>query len=78
MGHKIAEAIIEDREIKYIDKQLPKGRIRAHIIYDTENETLPDTSLENMVRDTYGIYKDINVLYESKKIREDWERTIDR
>ena len=34
MGHEIAEAIIEDGQLKYISKKLPKGRIKVHVIYD--------------------------------------------
>ena len=35
MAHVIAEAIIENGQLRYIDKKLPNGRIKAHIIYDT-------------------------------------------
>lgn len=77
MGHKIVEAIIEDKQIKYLDRQLPSGRIKAHIIYDTENETLSETEVAIIVKETSGIYKDIDVISESTKIRASWERDID-
>ena len=77
MGHKIVEAIIEDKQIKYLDRQLPSGRIKAHIIYDTENEPLSETEIAIIVKETSGIYKDIDVISESRKIRASWERDID-
>lgn len=77
MGHKIVEAIIEDKQIKYLDRQLPSGRIKAHIIYDTEDETLSETEIAIIVKETSGIYKDIDVISESRKIRASWERNID-
>ena len=34
MGHKIAEAIIENGVLKHVDKKLPRGEITVHIIYE--------------------------------------------
>ena len=50
MGHKIAEAIIENGQLKYIEKTLPTGRIKVHIIYDSVEETLPETEMSRIVR----------------------------
>jgi hypothetical protein len=36
VGHKVAEAIIENGEITYVDTELPKGKITVRIIYDTD------------------------------------------
>jgi hypothetical protein len=40
MAHKIAEAIIENGEIKYINRKLPHGRMKVHLIYDVGEETI--------------------------------------
>lgn len=74
MAHKIAEAIIENMQLRYIDKKLPDGKIKVHIIYDTEEENITDDELLKIVKETSGIYKKINVEKEAKKLRQDWER----
>ncbi|MBM4137630.1 MAG: hypothetical protein FJ241_12495 [Nitrospira sp.] len=76
MGHKIAEAIIENGQIKYVNKKLPIGRIKVHLIYDAVEETAPEIEVANMVRETSGIYKDIDVEAESRKLRTSWERGV--
>ncbi|MDR4503339.1 MAG: hypothetical protein MRK01_00930 [Candidatus Scalindua sp.] len=76
MGHKIVEAIIENGQIKYVNNTLPAGMIKVHLIYDCDNEEQYYSKAEvtKMVRETSGIYKDIDVEAESKKLRESWER----
>ena len=74
MGHKIIEAIIENGRLKYVDKSLPAGRIKVHIIYDAAEETVPETEIARIVMETSGLYKDIDVDAESRKLRESWER----
>lgn len=74
MGHKITEAIIENGQLKYIEKTLPAGRIKVHIIYDAIEETLPETEMARIVRESSGLYANIDVDAESKKLRENWER----
>ncbi len=76
MGHKIVEAIIEDGQLKYVDKKLPGGRIRVHIVYDAEEKTIPETEVTRIVKETSGIYKDIDVEANSKALRESWERNV--
>ncbi|MGR3310101.1 MAG: hypothetical protein ACUZ77_04935 [Candidatus Brocadiales bacterium] len=76
MGHKIAEAIIENGQIKYINKKLPCGKIKVHLIYDDTEETLSDAEVARIVRETSGIYKDIDVEDESTKLRTNWERNV--
>ena len=76
MGHKIVEAIIEDGQLKYVDKKLPPGRIKVHIVYDAEEKTIPEVEVTRIVKETSGIYKDIDVASESKKLRENWERNV--
>ncbi len=76
MGHKIAEAIIENGQLKYIEKTLPAGRIKVHIIYDAIEETLPETELARIVRESSGLYTNIDVDAESRKLRESWERNV--
>lgn len=76
MGHKIVEAIIENKQIKYSDRKLPVGRIKAHIIYDSDEEVLTESEITRAVKETAGIYKKLDVKYESKKLRSNWERVI--
>jgi hypothetical protein len=33
MAHKIAEANVEEGQIKSVSKKLPHGRIKVHLIY---------------------------------------------
>jgi len=76
MGHKIAEAIIENGQLKYIEKTLPAGRLKVHIIYDAVEETLPETEMARIVREASGLYTNIDVDAESRKLRESWERNV--
>ena len=76
MGHKIAEAIIENGQIKYVNQKLPVGNIKVHLIYDAAEEPAPEIEVANMVRETAGIYKEIDVEAESIKLRTGWERGV--
>ncbi len=76
MAHKIVEAIIESGQLKYISQKLPGGRIRVHLIYDVVEKTLPKSEMARIIRETSGIYKDIDVETESRKLRENWERNV--
>ncbi len=77
MGHKIAEAIIENGKITYLDKKLPGGIIKVHLIYDIEEETFSEREIASIIRETAGIYKDINVEDESHRLRYEWNRDIE-
>lgn len=74
MGHKIIEAVIENGQLKYLDKKLPDGQIKVHLVYDAIDETLPTDVIAKIVKETSGIYKDIDAQDESKKLREEWGR----
>ena len=76
MGHKIAEAIIENGKIKYINKELPQKTMKVHIIYDDIEVAIPSGELLKIVKETSGLYKEIDVVLESKQIRENWERDV--
>jgi len=76
MGNKIVEAIIEDGQIKYVDRKLPPGRIRVHLIYDAAEEISQEIDGLRIVAQTSGIYKDIDGEAESRKLRASWERNI--
>jgi hypothetical protein len=76
MGHKIVEAIIEDGQIKYVDRKLPPGRIRVHLIYDASKDIFQEIDRTRIVAQTSGIYKDIDGEAESRKLRASWERNI--
>lgn len=76
MGHKIAEAVIEDGQLKYIDKKLPAGRLKVHLIYDSVETAISRNDAQRIVRETAGIYKDIDAESESNKLRGEWERNV--
>lgn len=71
---KVVEAVIEDGQLKHVDKKLPGGRIRVLFIYAMDKENLSENEVSRIVRETSGIYKDIDEETESKKLRESWER----
>ena len=77
MGHQIIEAILENGQIKQISKALPRKKIKVHIIYDVEEEN-NEKELMQLVEETSGIYKGIDVDEESTKIRRGWERRYGR
>jgi hypothetical protein len=77
MAHIIAEAIIENGKLTYVDKKLPPGRIRAHIIYDIDNleeERGSKVNLSRIVKETHGIYRHIRPETESRALRKSWGR----
>jgi predicted DNA-binding antitoxin AbrB/MazE fold protein len=76
MGHKIAEAIIENGVLKYVNKKLPSGKINVHIIYDESKEVLQENETQKIVKETSAIYKNINVEVETRKLRDSWERNV--
>ena len=75
MGHEIIEAIIEDGHIKSVNKKLPQGKMKVHLIYDSE-ETCKEIDKAKIIAETSGIYKDIDAEAEAKKIRRDWDRNV--
>ena len=77
MSRKIAEAIIENGKIKSIDRKLPKGRIKVHLIYDAVEEALPEEYAKMIVAETSGLYKNIDAEVESRKLRAEWERNVE-
>ena len=74
MGHKVAEAIIENGKLTYVDKELPKGKIKVHIIYDIEEDKIKADKAALIIKETAGIYKDADAAQEAKRLREEWER----
>lgn len=76
MGHKIVEAIIEDGQLKYVNGELPKGKINVHLIYDNAKEPLEEKDIMKILEETSGIYKEIDGAKESMKLRESWERGL--
>lgn len=73
---KVVEAVIEDGQLKHVDKKLPDGKIRVLLIYDVDEENLPKSEVLRIVRETSGIYKNIDGETESKILRESWERNV--
>lgn len=76
MAHKIAEAILENGQIKHVNKKLPGGRMKVHLIYDVGGQTVSAVEISKIVEGTSGIYKNVDVERESKKLRGEWERNV--
>ena len=76
MAHKIAEAIIEDGQIKYVNKKLPRGKMKVHLIYDVGGETVSTVEASKIVQATLGIYRDVDAEAESRRLRAEWERNV--
>jgi hypothetical protein len=76
MAHRIAEAIIENGQIKHVNKRLPPRRMKVHLIYDVGEETLSPGEQSKIVKETLGIYKGIDAEAESRQLRADWERNV--
>jgi len=49
---KVVEAVTEDGQLKHVDKKLPDGRIRVLLIYDVDEEHLPQNDVLRIVRET--------------------------
>ncbi len=74
MAHKIAEAIIEKGRIKSVSRKLPQGKMKVHLIYDVGDGKVSDQEVSRIIEETSGIYRDIDVEAEGRKLRADWER----
>ncbi len=77
MGHQIVEAILEDGQIVSVNRKLPRGKMKVHLIYDTEG-TVREAGAEQAVAETSGIYQGIDAEAEARKLRTGWERNVDR
>ena len=74
MGHRVVDAIIEDGQLKYVGEKLPAGRLRVHLIYDTNEEMTVQRKAREIVKKTAGIYPDIDPAAEAKMLRRGWDR----
>jgi len=77
MERKIVEAIIQDGQLKDVEGKLPPGEIKVHLIYDLE-EPSDATQIMNILRETSGIYKEIDAETQARKLRQDWDRNLDK
>ena len=73
MGHQIAEAIIEDGRLINVNKKLPSGKIKVHLIYDDDVDFFR-IDLSSLIKKTSGIYPEIDAEKESGQLREEWCR----
>jgi len=73
---KVAKAVIENGKIKSIDKKLPPGEIKVKLLYSVEEDSRKESYVDTIVRDTSGIYKNVNPEKESSKLRSEWDRKI--
>ncbi len=76
MVHKIAEAVIEKGQIKSINRKLPQRKMKVHLIYDVGEEKASELEVRKVIKETSGIYRDVDVEAESKRLRTDWERNV--
>jgi len=75
MALKIVEAIIKDGQLKDVEGKLPPGEIKVHLIYDLE-EPSDGTEIMKILRETSGIYRDIDAEREARNLRQDWDRNL--
>ena len=52
--------------------------MKVHLIYDVGSLMLSTNEISKIVEESSGIYKDVDVERESKKLREEWERNVHR
>ena len=76
MGYRIVDAIIEDGQLKYVGEKLPAGRLKVHLVYDTQKEEEQAQTSEAVLAETWGIYRDIDPDVEAKDLRAEWERSV--
>ena len=76
MAHKTIGAIIEDGQIKHLDGQLPQGKVKVQLIYDQEEEPIDRKDIMIILKETAGIYQEIDAQSEAKTLRKSWERKI--
>lgn len=74
MGHKIAEAIIENGRVTYSDHKLPAGKLKVHLVYDTSDTSIETDQILLLLKETAGIYKGINAADEARALRSEWNR----
>jgi hypothetical protein len=78
MGHRIVEAIIENGRIEVLDEALPVGKLKVHLIYDTEDVKQERNQTADSLSETSGIYKNVNGDAEARDLRGQWERDLSR
>ncbi len=73
MEQQIIEAILENGQIKSVNKELPRGILKVHLIYNKKDDS-NGIDFSDIISETSGIYRNINVEEESRKLRSDWDR----
>lgn len=73
MEQQIIEAILENGQIKSVNKKLPRGILKVHLIY-SEKDVPNGISFSDIIAETSGIYKNVNVEKESRELRTGWDR----
>ena len=75
MARKIVQAILKDGQLKDVEEKLPPGEIKVHLVYELEEP--PDgNEMMKILRETSGIYKDIDAEKEARNLRQDWDRNL--
>ena len=69
----IVEAIIEDGRLRHVAGDLPAGRIKVHLMHDSE-EPLDGNEIGPILAKTSGIYGKMDAEKEARILRKDWER----
>jgi hypothetical protein len=75
MARKIVQAIIKDGQLKEVEGKLPPGEIKVNLIYDLE-EPSDGTEIMKILRETSGIYGDIDAEREARNLRQGWDRNL--
>ena len=76
MRHEIAEAIIENGQIKHKNKRLPRKKMKVHLICDLTEKSHTKKGIARIVKTTSGIYRNVDVAAESRRLRKSWERNV--
>jgi hypothetical protein len=50
--------------------------MKVHLIYDVGEQKVSTVETSKVVEGTLGIYKDVDVKTESKRLRAEWERNV--
>lgn len=77
MRREEVEAVINNGQIERVSSKLPSGRIKAKLIYETD-DGLTNERLTSLLRETSGVYKSLDADAVSAQLRGEWDRDHDR
>ena len=60
-----------------MEGKLPPGEIKVHLVYDLE-EPPYGAEIIKILRETSGIYADIDAEKEASNLRQDWDMNLEK